>query len=96
MTGYNDKNVANTVEALLKAGISREILRKLNAGQVTDVFPIHHHRLKQVQFEDTTESDARAGARKLQRQRRSPGTGADHRDDLWRAVVYQCFSASSA
>ena len=58
--------------------MSRQVRWKLNVGQITLVLAILDHRFKKVEFNHTAETNIAADARKLHRQRGSPGTGAEH------------------
>ena len=65
-----------------------KVWRKLDARQVTSVFAVLHHNLKQIQLNDPTKPDVTARTRELQRQGGSPGTGTNNGNSLGGVVVY--------
>ena len=77
MTGYDHEKITNASEAFFEVRTSNKVFRKLDAGEIANVFAVRHHSLEQVELKDTTEADIAARPGELQRQRRPPGTGAN-------------------
>ena len=77
MTGYHHQNIAHAGQAFTEIRTSNEIRWKCDTREVTNIFAVRHHGLQQVEFNDATEADIAARPGELQRQRRSPGTGAN-------------------
>ena len=80
MAGDDHEYVTNTVETFCEVRAGDQVWRKFDAGQVANVFAVGHHGFKQVEFDNAAQPDIAAATRKLQRQRRSPGPGADNCD----------------
>jgi hypothetical protein len=77
---YDYKNVAYAFQAFPNIRAHREVVGERDTRQVTLVLSILDHLFEQVELDDTAKSDVTTGARKLKRERRSPGTGADNRN----------------
>ena len=88
MTRNDDENVAYAGQTLPEIRTGDQVGWKLNAGQITNILAILHHRLQQVELNHTTKADVAARTSELQRQRRSPGTGADNRNRLGGLATY--------
>ncbi len=88
MAGYDDENIANTVQTFREIGVCNKIRRELDAGQIADVFTVRHHCLKQVELDNSAKPDVAPGTRELQRQGGSPGTSADNCDRIGSCVAY--------
>ena len=88
MTGYHYKNIAHAGQAFAEVRTSDEVRWKRDTREITNVFTVRYHSLQQVDLKDAAEADVAARSGKLQRQRRSPGTGADDCDRFGGFATY--------
>ncbi len=77
MAGYHYQNIAHAGQAFTEVRTSNKVFGKPDAGEIPNIFAVRHHGLEQVELEDATEAYVAARPGELQRQRRSPGTGAN-------------------
>jgi hypothetical protein len=84
----HNENVAHTIKAVTEIRACNKICREFDAREIADVLTIRNHCFQQVELNDTTQANVTSRARKLQRQRRSPGTSADNRYCLGSCVAY--------
>ena len=83
VTGHGNEDVTHTIETARKIRVGAQVRRKAGAWQVPLVLAVRNHGLEKVELDDTAEPNVTTGTRKLQRQRGSPGTGADDRYRFW-------------
>ncbi len=76
MTWYRDQDITNIRKAVAEVGDRGEIARKLRTGQVTLINAVACKRFE-LGCIPPPDSYIATAARKLQGQRRSPGSGAD-------------------
>ena len=88
MTGNHHENIAHAVETFLEIRTSEEVWRKCDAREIPNVFAVCAHCLQQVELNDAAEANVAARPGELQRQRRSPGTGADNRNRIGGFATY--------
>jgi hypothetical protein len=79
MTGHYNKYVADAAKTVAQIRVSRQVVRKFDAGQIANILTVRDHRFEQVELDDATQTNIATGARKLQGQRGSPGTRAYNR-----------------
>jgi len=96
VAGHDDENISCALETSFEVWVCDEVGRKADAWKIAGVFTIGRHGLEQVEFEQSAQAHVASTAGKLQRQRRSPGTGADDGNILCDLCAYQCFSNPSA
>ena len=77
MAGHYDKDVAYAVKTVAEVRVSRQVVRKFDSGEIPNILTVCDHRFEQVELDNATEPNIITRARKLQSQRRSPGTRAD-------------------
>jgi len=77
MTGHDHEKITNASKAFSEVRTSNKVCGKLDAGEIANIFAVRDHGLEQVELNDAAEANVAARSRELQRQRRSPGTGAD-------------------
>ena len=77
MTGYDYEKITNARKTFSEVRTSNKVFGKPDAGEIANIFAVRHHGLEQVELEDATEAYVAARSSELQRQRRSPGTGAN-------------------
>ncbi len=82
MAGYHDEYVAYSLKTVTELGMSRQVVRKFDSGEIANIFAVRDHRFQQVELDDAAEPNITARARKLKSQRRPPGTCADHGNGL--------------
>jgi len=78
MAGNDDKYVAYTFKTVTEVRVGRQIVRKFDSGEIANILTVCDHRFEQVELDNATEPNITTRARKLQGQRRSPGTRADN------------------
>ena len=88
MAGYHHKNIANAGQAFTEVRTSDDVRWKFDTREIADILPVRNHGFQQVELNDATQANATSRARKLQRQRGSPGTSADNRYRLGSCVAY--------
>ena len=79
MAGHGDEDIVDAVQTFFKRSNRLQVVREGSAGEVTSVafFLGHAFELFAVA---APKSNLTTATRKLQRQRGSPGAGADDRD----------------
>jgi len=82
VAGYYDKYVAYAFKAVTEIRMSRQVVRKLDSGEIANILTVCDHRFEQVELDNATEPNVTTRARKLQRQRGTPGARADNGNRL--------------
>jgi hypothetical protein len=77
VAGHHDKYVAHAFKTVTEVRVNRQVVRKSNPGEVANVLTVRDHGFEQVDLDNATEPNIATGTRKLQSQRRSPGTRTD-------------------
>jgi hypothetical protein len=83
VAGYRNENVTDIIEALREGRAGAQVRGKAYAGQIPLVLTVCGHDLKKIKLHDATKPNITTSTRKLQCQRSSPGTGADHCNCSW-------------
>lgn len=81
VTGHDDQNVPDGVQALFEARFRVKVVREFNSREIT-LIDAFFGDLFQMRGVDVPEIDDTAAVGELQRQRRAPGTGTDNCDWL--------------
>ena len=82
------KNITNTIKAIAEIRACNKIRREFDAREIADILAVRNHCFQQVELNDPTQANVTSRARKLQRQRRSPGTSADNGYCIGSYVAY--------
>jgi len=82
VAGHHDKYVADAFKTVTEVRVSRQVVRKFYSGEIANILTVCNHRFEQVELDNATESDITTRARKLQRQRGTPGARTDDGDCL--------------
>jgi hypothetical protein len=88
VTWNHYENIANTIKAFAEVRTRDKIFRKFDTREIADILAVRNHGFQQVELNDATQANVTSRARKLQRQRGSPGTSADNRYRLGSCVAY--------
>jgi len=83
VAGHGHENVAHAIDTTREIRVGAQVRGKADARKVSLVLAVRNHGLEKVKLDDSAEPDVTAGTRKLQRQRGSPGTGADDCYRFW-------------
>jgi len=65
VTGNHHEEIAYTIKAVTESRRSHKVRRKVDAREIAHVLAIRHHRLKQIELNDTAKTNVTARACEL-------------------------------